>query len=80
MIEDAFPDNQDKNTYIGKAIQRILKTNKKPNQREILEVSSSGKNIKQFFKLKMIADIDNEDIHVIADIFCKNESVKEDST
>ena len=78
MIEDAFSDNLDKNTY-GKAIEVIYtKTNKKPNHREILEVSGViAKNIKQFFrKLKMIIDIENEDIHVILDIFCKNESSK----
>ena len=76
MIEDAFSDAVDKNTY-GRIINTIYtKTNKKPNKRCIIDISSSvSKIIKVLFKkIKTIIDIDDEDIHCILDIFCRNES------
>jgi DNA polymerase elongation subunit (family B) len=80
IIYDAFSDNRENNNY-GKSIQTIFtKTNKKPNKREILEVGASvAKIIKLFFrKVKMIIDIEDEDINSILSIFCKNEYISRD--
>mgnify|MGYP006075627917 CR=1 FL=1 len=81
IIEDAFSDYRENNTY-GKSIQTIFtKTNKKPNKRDILEVGTSvAKIIKLFFrKVQMIIDIEDEDVNIILGTFCKNEHISRDT-
>ena len=76
MIEDAFSDKIDKNTF-GKSITTIYtKTNKKPNKREINACSSkAAKVIKLLFnKIKQVLEIDDDDIKIIIDMFVRYES------
>jgi len=76
MIEDAFSDKIEKNTY-GKSITKIYtKTNKKPNKREInASATKVAKVIKLLFsKIKQVLEIDDDDIKTIIDMFVRYES------